>query len=63
MRGHMRQLEIGLLISFLMGAAFLVHTGYDFRHMDFGWRDNTYASLFYVITGLHGAARARSACS
>ena len=29
---HMRQVEIGLLISFLMGAAFLVNTAYDFRH-------------------------------
>jgi heme/copper-type cytochrome/quinol oxidase subunit 3 len=53
-RGHMRQVEAGLLISFLMGAAFLVNTAYDFRHMGFGWRDNTYASLFYVILGLHG---------
>jgi cytochrome c oxidase subunit III len=52
-RGHMRQVEIGLLISFVMGAAFLVNTAYDFRHMGFGWRDNTYASLFYVILGLH----------
>jgi heme/copper-type cytochrome/quinol oxidase subunit 3 len=53
-RGHMRQVEAGLLISFLMGAAFLVNTVYDFQHMGFGWRDNTYASLFYVILGLHG---------
>ena len=27
--------------------------------MGFGWRDNTYASLFYVILGLARAARAR----
>jgi heme/copper-type cytochrome/quinol oxidase subunit 3 len=53
-RGHMRQVEIGLLVSFLMGAAFLGNTVYDFQHMGFGWRDNTYASLFYVILGLHG---------
>ena len=36
-----------------MGAAFLVNTAYDFHEMGFGWRDNTYASLFYVILGLH----------
>ena len=52
-RGHMRQVEAGLLISFLMGAAFLVNTAYDFHEFGFGWRDNTYASLFYVILGLH----------
>jgi heme/copper-type cytochrome/quinol oxidase subunit 3 len=52
-RGHMRQVEAGLLISFLMGAAFLGNTAYDFQHMEFGWRDNAYASLFYVILGLH----------
>jgi heme/copper-type cytochrome/quinol oxidase subunit 3 len=52
-RGHMRQVEAGLLISFLMGAAFLGNTAYDFQHMEFGWRDNAYASLFYVIIGLH----------
>jgi heme/copper-type cytochrome/quinol oxidase subunit 3 len=52
-RGRMRQVEAGLLISFLMGAAFLVNTAYDFHDMGFGWRDNAYASLFYVIVGLH----------
>ena len=36
-----------------MGAAFLVNTAYDFHELDFGWRDNAYASLFYVIIGLH----------
>ncbi|MDP9332275.1 MAG: cytochrome c oxidase subunit 3 [Actinomycetota bacterium] len=52
-RGRMRQVELGLLISFVMGAAFLANTAYDFVNMGFGWRDNAYASLFYVILGLH----------
>lgn len=52
-RGRMRDVKLGLLLSFLMGAAFLANTGYDFTHMEFGWRDNAYASLFYVIVGLH----------
>jgi heme/copper-type cytochrome/quinol oxidase subunit 3 len=52
-RGHMRQVAVSLAIAFLMGAAFLGNTAYDFLHMEFGLRDNAYASLFYVIIGLH----------
>jgi cytochrome c oxidase subunit III len=52
-RGRMRDVKIGLLVAFLMGAAFLANTGYDFTHLDFGWRDNAYTSLFTVIIGLH----------
>jgi len=52
-RGRMRDVKLGLLLAFLMGAAFLGNTAYDFTHMEFGLRDNAYASLFYVIVGLH----------
>ncbi len=52
-RGRMRDVKIGLLVSFLMGAAFLANTGYDFTHLEFGWHDNAYTSLFTVIIGLH----------
>jgi heme/copper-type cytochrome/quinol oxidase subunit 3 len=52
-RGHMQQVKTGLLISFLMGAAFLGNTAYDFTHMEFGWRVNAYSSLFHTIIGLH----------
>ena len=31
--GHRRQLRVGLLLAFLMGAAFLVNTAYDFLHL------------------------------
>jgi heme/copper-type cytochrome/quinol oxidase subunit 3 len=52
-RGDMRGVKLGLLVSFLMGAAFFGNTAYDFTHMDFGWRTNAYSSLFYTIIGLH----------
>jgi heme/copper-type cytochrome/quinol oxidase subunit 3 len=52
-RGHMRQVAVTLAIAFLMGAAFLGNTAYDFLHMEFGLRENAYASLFWVIIGLH----------
>jgi heme/copper-type cytochrome/quinol oxidase subunit 3 len=52
-RGHMLQARVGLLLSFLMGAAFLGNTAYDYLHMEEGWRTNAYTSLFFTIVGLH----------
>jgi heme/copper-type cytochrome/quinol oxidase subunit 3 len=52
-RGHMVQARLGLLLSFLMGAAFLGNTAYDYLHMEEGWRTNAYTSLFFTIVGLH----------
>jgi heme/copper-type cytochrome/quinol oxidase subunit 3 len=52
-RGHMRQVQIGLAVSWLMGAAFLVHTALDFEALHFGWRDHAYGSIYYTIIGLH----------
>lgn len=52
-RGSQRGLRTGLLISGLMGLAFLAYTGKDFRDLTFGWRDNAYGSIFYFIVGLH----------
>ncbi|HEY7440150.1 MAG TPA: heme-copper oxidase subunit III [Acidimicrobiia bacterium] len=52
-RGNMRQVKGTLLLAFLMGAAFLGNTAYDYTHMDFGWRVNAYSSLFWGIIGLH----------
>jgi len=42
-----------LFIAFVMGAVFLANQIFEYRGLDFGWRDNAYASLFYVIIGLH----------
>jgi cytochrome c oxidase subunit 3 len=52
-RGHMRQVAVSLAIAFVMGAAFLANTGYDFLNQEFGFGENAYASLFWVIIGLH----------
>jgi heme/copper-type cytochrome/quinol oxidase subunit 3 len=52
-RGRMVQVRIGLLLSFLMGAAFVANTAYDYLHMEEGWRTNAYTSLFFTIVGLH----------
>jgi heme/copper-type cytochrome/quinol oxidase subunit 3 len=52
-RGRMRQVEMSLAIAFVMGAAFIANTAYDFLNMEFGLRENAYTSLFWVILGLH----------
>ena len=52
-RGSQRGLRIGLLVSGIMGAAFLAFTVKDFHDLTFGWRDNAYGSIFYLIVGLH----------
>jgi heme/copper-type cytochrome/quinol oxidase subunit 3 len=53
-RGNVRGLRVGLFLSFVMGAVFLVNLGFEYDELTFGARDNAYGSLFYAITGLHG---------
>jgi cytochrome c oxidase subunit 3 len=42
-----------VIISGIMGAAFVAYTVNDFYDLKFGWRDNAYGSIFYLIVGLH----------
>src|SRR5438309_1452769 len=44
-RGRQRALRTGLILAWLMGAAFLLYTLYDFRELHFGWRDHSYGSI------------------
>ncbi len=53
-RGEIRQLRLALAISFVLGLAFLLNQVNEFRTLGFSAKDNAYASLFIVITGLHG---------
>ncbi|MBW3610354.1 MAG: cytochrome c oxidase subunit 3 [Actinobacteria bacterium] len=52
--GNQRRLRVGLLLSFLLGATFMVNLGFEYDELHFGARDNAYGSLYYAITGLHG---------
>jgi cytochrome c oxidase subunit 3 len=52
-RGRMRLVADALLVSFLLGAAFLGNTIYDYTHLEFSWKENAYASLVIAIVGLH----------
>jgi cytochrome c oxidase subunit III len=53
-RGRMELARGMLFVSFLMGTAFLINQVLEYQELHFGWRDNAYASIFYVTTGLHG---------
>jgi heme/copper-type cytochrome/quinol oxidase subunit 3 len=52
-RGKQRALRAGLMLAWIMGAAFLLYTLQDFHELHFGWRDNAYGSIFYTTVGLH----------
>jgi heme/copper-type cytochrome/quinol oxidase subunit 3 len=53
-KGRVSRVRIGLALSFVLGAAFLINQGLEYHDLTFGPRDNAYASLFWGITGLHG---------
>jgi heme/copper-type cytochrome/quinol oxidase subunit 3 len=53
-QGRVGRVRVGLVLSFLLGAAFLINQGLEYHDLPFGPRDNAYASLFWGITGLHG---------
>jgi cytochrome c oxidase subunit III len=53
-RNRIGRLRVALFISFLMGAAFLVNQVLEFKDLTFNIRENAYASIFIVTTGLHG---------
>jgi heme/copper-type cytochrome/quinol oxidase subunit 3 len=52
-KGSVRAFRLAAAISFVMGAAFVLYSFYDFNELHFGWRDNAYGSLHYTIVGLH----------
>ena len=52
-RGRQRALRAGLMLAWIMGAGFLLFTLYDFHDLHFGWRDNSYGSIYYTTVGLH----------
>jgi cytochrome c oxidase subunit 3 len=56
-KGRVRWLKLGLLLTFLMGATFLTLQGFEYHTTleEFTPRTNVYGSLFFTITGFHGA--------
>jgi cytochrome c oxidase subunit 3 len=54
-RGDVKALARWLVVTLLLGAAFLCGQIYDYAHLDFTIRDGVYGSTFFTMTGFHGA--------
>jgi cytochrome c oxidase subunit III len=54
-RGNIKQAQVFIAITVLMGLVFLGLQAYDYSQLEFGIKDGIYPSLFYVMTGLHMA--------
>ena len=50
-----RALQIGLLTTALLGLTFLTIQINEYVHLGFAIGDNAQSSIFYGLTGLHGA--------
>jgi len=53
--GSQLRLRTGMRIALLLGIAFLVIQGIEYHHQRFTPATNAYGSLFFTITGFHGA--------
>ncbi len=54
-RGNQTRLRAGLCLTIGLGAVFLGVQMLEYHNADFGPRTDAYGSLFYTITGFHGA--------
>jgi cytochrome c oxidase subunit 3 len=54
-RGNRAGLCAGLLLTFLMGLVFLVTQGREYSRVGFNTTDGAFATIFFCLTGLHGA--------
>ncbi len=54
-RENRRGMILGLACTFLLGATFLFIQINEYVHLGFSAREDAFASVFYGLTGLHGA--------
>lgn len=54
-RGNRMALQLGLALTWLLGATFLFIQMNEYVHIGFSARDGAFGSIFYGLTGLHGA--------
>ena len=54
-KGHRRAFKAGVFTTFLLGATFLFIQINEYVHIGFAPHDSAQASVFYALTGLHGA--------
>jgi cytochrome c oxidase subunit 3 len=54
-RGNRRGLQAGLVLTFLMGLTFLLTQFIEYARVGFAPHDNAFTTIFFCLTGLHGA--------
>jgi heme/copper-type cytochrome/quinol oxidase subunit 3 len=54
-RGRTNRLRVGLLLTLTLGIVFLAVQGIEYSELKFGPTTDAHGSLFYTITGFHGA--------
>lgn len=54
-RGQRPAFLAGMVLTFLMGLAFLLTQVIEYLHVGFNTGDGAFASVFFGLTGLHGA--------
>jgi cytochrome c oxidase subunit 3 len=54
-RGNRNGMMLGLAATWLLGSAFLFIQLNEYVHIGFSARDGAFGSIFYSLTGLHGA--------
>ena len=54
-RGNRAGLQAGLTLTFLMGLTFLLTQILEYSRIGFAPHDNAFATVFFCLTGLHGA--------
>jgi cytochrome c oxidase subunit 3 len=53
-RGHNERCRLWLMLTAVLGLAFLASQMVEYFTLPFGLTDNLYASTFYALTGFHG---------
>ncbi len=53
---HRRRAEARqwVIVTMIMGALFVANQAYEWTHLATRWYTNSYGSVFYITTGLHG---------
>jgi cytochrome c oxidase subunit III len=54
-RGNRAGMQAGLVLTFLMGLTFLLTQMIEYARVGFAPHDNAFTTIFFALTGLHGA--------
>jgi cytochrome c oxidase subunit III len=54
-RGNRAGMQAGLVLTFLMGLTFLLTQVIEYARVGFAPHDNAFTTIFFSLTGLHGA--------